>query len=186
MTFSFVSGDPALDLAGTVLARWDDPIDLLPTPADLEQWITESDELPDQVAVDTTSFTSALALREAVYQLASDRLHDRSLNHSGLDILNDTAAPPPLQITLSNAGLHETGTISAVLSHIARSGMKALADPRSRFKECSREACSRLYLDRSRGSRRAWCGMDECGNRIKAAAYRARKRTSISADDATP
>ncbi|MGI5425384.1 CGNR zinc finger domain-containing protein [Streptomyces sp. CA-179760] len=51
-----------------------------------------------------------------------------------------------------------------------------LADPHARLKECGRPGCTRVYLDRSRGGRRAWCGMEECGNRVKAAAYRARRR----------
>lgn len=55
-----------------------------------------------------------------------------------------------------------------------------LADPGARLKECGRTDCTRVYLDRSRGARRAWCGMEECGNRVKAAAYRARRRTSAA------
>ncbi|WP_442789047.1 CGNR zinc finger domain-containing protein [Glaciihabitans sp. GrIS 2.15] len=33
-----------------------------------------------------------------------------------------------------------------------------------------------MFAGRSRGARRTWCGRDECGNRVKAAAYRARLR----------
>ncbi|MFC3987030.1 CGNR zinc finger domain-containing protein [Actinoplanes siamensis] len=35
--------------------------------------------------------------------------------------------------------------------------------------------CTRLFIDRSRGGTRTWCGMAECGNRIKARQCRARK-----------
>lgn len=44
------------------------------------------------------------------------------------------------------------------------------------LKECGNPECTRIYIDRSRGMRRQWCGMESCGNRIKAAAYCARKR----------
>nr|WP_272918512.1 CGNR zinc finger domain-containing protein [Nocardiopsis alba] len=57
-----------------------------------------------------------------------------------------------------------------------------LADPEVALKECGRPDCTRLYLDRSRGARRTWCGMDECGNRVKAAAYRARRRARTHPD----
>nr|WP_281353719.1 CGNR zinc finger domain-containing protein [Phytoactinopolyspora mesophila] len=55
-----------------------------------------------------------------------------------------------------------------------------LGDPQACLKECGRAGCTRVYLDRSRGARRTWCGMDECGNRVKAAAYRARMRAATN------
>ena len=180
--FEFVSGSPALDLAGTVLSRQDDPVDLLATPTNLEQWMGECDELPDRVTVDTTTFESALTLREAIYQLALCRVIDRPFDPSSLAIINDAASGPLLTFRLSDAGLHLSGDGRAVLSHMARKGIALLADPRAVLKECGRTGCSRVYLDRSRGARRTWCGMDQCGNRVKAAAYRARKRTTAGAE----
>ncbi|MGW1549197.1 CGNR zinc finger domain-containing protein [Streptomyces sp. NPDC002346] len=40
-------------------------------------------------------------------------------------------------------------------------------------------------VDRSHGGRRPWCAMDPCGNRVKAAAHRARKKVSNSRSSAT-
>lgn len=178
MTFAFVSGDPALDLTGTVGSRRDNPLDALTTPGDLERWVAACDELPDHLTADAATFESALALREAIYRLALDRVLDRPLDPRGLDIVNATAAGTPPTLTLGDAGLRMTGDLPAVLSHLARSAMTVLADPQARLKECGRPSCTRIYLDRSRGARRTWCGMDECGNRVKAAAYRARRRAA--------
>ncbi|MFE6690175.1 CGNR zinc finger domain-containing protein [Streptomyces sp. NPDC057743] len=180
MDFAFVSGNPGLDLAGTVLSRRDEPIDILAAPADLERWVTACDELPDRVTADVTTFDSALTLREAIYQLALDRVLDQPFTPASLKILNDTAESPLPTLRLSNAGLHRSGELPAVLSQIARSAITLLADPHACLKECGRNSCTRLYLDRSRGARRTWCGMDACGNRIKAAAYRARRRASTT------
>ncbi|MFI1200184.1 CGNR zinc finger domain-containing protein [Streptomyces sp. NPDC020883] len=182
MDFAFVSGDPALDLTGTVGSRRDEPNDLLATPADLERWVAECDELPDRVAVDSATFESALALREALYRLALDRVLDRPFDPAGLEIVNEMAAGPVLTLRLSDAGLHRSGNLRAVLSHMARSGIALLADPHACLKECGRADCTRIYLDRSRGARRTWCGMDACGNRVKAAAYRARRRAWTTTD----
>ncbi|WP_307849784.1 CGNR zinc finger domain-containing protein [Qaidamihabitans albus] len=181
MHFAFVSGNPALDLAGTVVSRRDEPIDLLAAPADLERWVAECDELPERATADFATFESALSLREAIYRLALDRVLDRPFDPGSLEIVNDTAARPVPTIELSDAGLHVSGDLRAVLSQIARSGIAVLADPHACLKECGRRGCTRIYLDRSRGARRAWCGMDECGNRVKAAAYRARRRASTTA-----
>jgi predicted RNA-binding Zn ribbon-like protein len=181
--FAFVSGNPALDLAGTVGSRRTSPVDALATPADLERWIVECEELPDRVTADFATFESALSLREAIYRLALDRVLGRSFDPESLKIVNNAAAGPVPTIKLSDAGLRMSGDLPAVLTQIARTGIAVLADPHACLKECGRADCTRIYLDRSRGARRTWCGMDECGNRVKAAAYRARRRASAPAPD---
>ncbi|WP_369199292.1 ABATE domain-containing protein [Streptomyces sp. PU-14G] len=178
MYFAFVSGNPALDLAATVGTRRSEPIDVLATPADLERWVARCDELPDHVTADSGTFQSALSLREALYHLALDRVLGRPFGREDLRIVNAAATGPLPAVELGNAGLRMSGDLVAALSHIARSGIALLADPHARIKECGRAECTRLYLDRSRGARRTWCGMDECGNRVKAAAYRTRRRTA--------
>ncbi|WP_236051610.1 CGNR zinc finger domain-containing protein [Nonomuraea cypriaca] len=58
----------------------------------------------------------------------------------------------------------------------ARSAAELLSEMgESRVRECARPECTRIFVDRSRGGKRQWCGMEECGNRIKAANYRSRK-----------
>lgn len=176
MAFAFVSGNPALDLAGTVLSRRSEPVDLLAAPADLERWVAECPALPDHVAADAVTFESALSLREAIYQLALDRTLDRPFDRHSLEIVNARATGAVPTIKLSDAGIHVSGDLSAALTRIARTGIGILGDPTAHLKECGRVDCTRLYVDRSRGARRTWCGMSECGNRVKAAAYRARRR----------
>ncbi|WP_170301630.1 CGNR zinc finger domain-containing protein [Saccharopolyspora hirsuta] len=180
MDFAFVSGNPALDLAGTVGSRRDRPSDALTCPADLERWVAECAELPDRVTADATTFEAALSLREAVYRLALDRVLGRPFDPDSLEIVNRAAAGPMPAIRLSDSGVSTSGDLPAVLTQLARSAIALLADPDACLKECGRTDCTRIYLDRSRGARRNWCGMEECGNRVKAAAYRARKRARSS------
>lgn len=178
MHFAFVSGHPALDLAATVESRRTRARDLLTTPADLEQWVMACDELPDEVRADASDLTAAQRLREAVHGLAVDRMQNRRYDPASLDVLNAAAAGPLPALRLSDAGVRRTGDVPSALAHIARRAITLLADPDSCVKECGRPSCTRLYLDRSRGARRTWCGMEACGNRVKAAAYRARKQTA--------
>ncbi|MEU6003681.1 CGNR zinc finger domain-containing protein [Streptomyces sp. NPDC047197] len=178
MKFAFVSGHPALDLVATVESRYDQPHDLLATPADLEQWIHACDELPGQVSAGAAALAAAHELREAIHQLALDRMHPRRYTPAALDTLNHAAAAPPPTVQLSDTGLYLTGDLPAALAQVARSAITLLADTDAHLKECGRPSCSRLYLDRSRGTRRTWCGMQACGNRVKAAAYRARKHAT--------
>lgn len=181
MSFVFVSGNLALDLAGTRKWRRTEPEELLATPGDLSRWFAEAGELTDGIAVDDDAFRSALTLREAVYRLASARLAGDRFPKGDLAVVNDLAARPGMRVELSARGVRKSGDAHAALADVARSAIDVLADDSVAMKECGRPTCTRIYLDRSRGARRTWCGMDECGNRVKAAAYRARKRAAADA-----
>lgn len=44
-------------------------------------------------------------------------------------------------------------------------------------KQCEASDCVLLFHDQTKSHRRRWCSMATCGNRMKAAAHRARKKT---------
>ncbi|MGW0163057.1 CGNR zinc finger domain-containing protein [Mycobacterium sp. NPDC003323] len=173
----FVSGNLALDLAGTQKWRRTEPEELINDVDDLAQWFAETDQFPDDLHIDAATFRRAMSLREAIYRLASSRLQNTPFDPADLEVVNNLAALPGVRVELTDAGVMRSGDARAALADIARSAVDALADTQTPMKECGRPACTRIYIDRSRGARRTWCGMDECGNRVKAAAYRARKRS---------
>jgi predicted RNA-binding Zn ribbon-like protein len=43
------------------------------------------------------------------------------------------------------------------------------------IRSCGDSTCTLVFLDRTNAHTRRWCNMAVCGNRAKAAAYRARK-----------
>lgn len=181
VSFVFVSGNVALDLAGTRKWRRTEPEEFLADALDMARWLAESGEFVDGIAVDDDAFALAVALREAVYRLATARLAGTRFGKTDLAVVNELAAQPGMRIELTPRGVVKSGDARAALAEIARSAVAVLADEDVAMKECGRPTCTRIYLDRSRGARRTWCGMEECGNRIKAAAYRARKRSAAEA-----
>jgi predicted RNA-binding Zn ribbon-like protein len=96
-----------------------------------------------------------------------------------LSRVNRTAAEPPPLVRVDRSGRRRrTGDASAALSAIARDGLALFdRDDDSVLSWCADTRCTRPFLDRSRGHRRRWCGMAGCGDRAKAAAYRARQRS---------
>ncbi|GAA4927611.1 CGNR zinc finger domain-containing protein [Actinomycetospora succinea] len=179
MEFAMVSGNLALDLAGTLRWRRTAREEQLVDPDALASWLVASGAAPAPVPVDAATLARGLALREAIYRLACDHLEGRAFDPDGLATVNAAAAGPATTIALTADGLVRRGDVDAALGDVARSLITVLTDPSAPpLKECGREACTRLYLDRSRGARRTWCGMEECGNRVKAAAYRARRRSA--------
>ncbi|WP_106184913.1 CGNR zinc finger domain-containing protein [Umezawaea tangerina] len=174
MDFTFVSGDLALDFAGTVGSRRTDRVELLTGPADLAAWTTAAglvDVAPD---VDERGFADALVLREEVYRLAVAARDGE--DYTDLALLNDHAARPPVAVGLgADGGIVRTGDLAAVLATVGRAAVDLLARPlAAQVRECGADTCTRLYVDHSRRGARRWCDMKRCGNRVKASQFRAR------------
>ncbi|WP_327094934.1 CGNR zinc finger domain-containing protein [Nocardia vinacea] len=174
--FAFVSGNLALDFAGTVKARATTFDDFLTTPADLDEWLLAADLLDTTPHCDATTLDQAVRLREAGYRLALAAARDEPFADADRKIVNELAGGQLPRLTLrSDATITRHGDPDAALAAIARSAIEMLGGPeRGLIKECGRDECTRLYLDTSRGKSRRWCDMTICGNRAKSAAFRAR------------
>jgi predicted RNA-binding Zn ribbon-like protein len=60
---------------------------------------------------------------------------------------------------------------------IVESAAEALIEGElARVRRCADQRCPRVFFDSTRNGRRRWCDMATCGNRAKAARFRARER----------
>ncbi|HEY3712813.1 MAG TPA: CGNR zinc finger domain-containing protein [Amycolatopsis sp.] len=178
MEHAFPCENPALDFVGTLRARRNAaPLEKLGSADSLDAWFVESgtaDARPDSTMRD---LTAALSLREAIYSLVAARLRKQSYVDDALKVVNRAASRPPVIPRLTPEGRRVAATTEQALSTIARAGVEILGgSDAALLKECGRPECTQVYLDRSRGFRREWCSMITCGNKMKAAAYRARRR----------
>ncbi|MGW7528340.1 CGNR zinc finger domain-containing protein [Streptomyces sp. NPDC054783] len=179
---AFVCGNPALDFAATLRARRSARFDMFPTPDRLDAWYVESGIVDAVSPSRETDVEQAKAVREAVYRLVTARRLGEEYDNGALAVVNSAARKPPAVPQLTPAGRWTAATPEEALSTVARLAIELLSGPDvPLLKECGNPECTRVYIDRSRGTRRHWCGMDSCGNKIKAAAYRARKRTAPAA-----
>lgn len=186
MNHVFVNGNAALDFIGTLKWRRSGPEDLLASPSDLSEWITESGLVSEPLQVDSADLVAARELREALYDVVWAKMIGGPIAADALSEVNRFTVEPPVTPSMTETSVILAGSFEAVMSSIARSVLDAVSATGEKasvstalLKECGREECTRIFLDRSRGHRRNWCGMEECGNRINAAAYR-RRRTSRS------
>ncbi|MGW4353522.1 CGNR zinc finger domain-containing protein [Nocardia sp. NPDC004582] len=171
----FVSGNLALNFIGTAKERRTSFIELLTTATELGEWVVAAgilDTAPDC----SDALEPALRLREAAWRLMLATLHGHPPADADRRLLNRRAHDAAPELTLLPDGrVRRAGTIDTALTAIARSAIELLGGPdRERLKECGRDACTRLYLDTSRGGSRRWCDMTVCGNRAKGKAFRAR------------
>ncbi|MBX9392568.1 ABATE domain-containing protein [Streptomyces sp. TRM72054] len=178
MRHPFPGGTLALDFPGTLRYRHrSEPREDLGSPERLSEWFQQAGITQDEIPCGPADLAEAVELREAVYQLVLARMSDKAYDQDALARVNEYARKPTPVPQLTADGRQVQATVEQALASVARETVMALSGPDvSLFKECSNPECSQIFIDRSRGARREWCAMDPCGNKIKAAAYRARKR----------
>ncbi|MGV9303498.1 MULTISPECIES: CGNR zinc finger domain-containing protein [unclassified Nonomuraea] len=176
MEFTFVSGNLGLDLAGTVGHRRNERVDLLSTPADLARWTVAAGLLDAPPAADADDLARARALREAIYRLASAVRLGAGFEPADLDLVNQAAGGRLPDVRLLPSGdVARAGDVAAALATAARAAIDLLGGAQAAsVRECEAAPCTRLYVDTSHRRTRRWCDMRGCGNRAKAAAFRAR------------
>ncbi|MGK5640812.1 CGNR zinc finger domain-containing protein [Streptomyces sp. URMC 126] len=176
----FVCGNPALDFAATLRARRTVRFEMFATPARLDAWYVESGLVDAVSPARRADVERATALREAVYRLVTARRLGTEFEDEALDTVNEAALRAPAAPRLTRSGRWTAATQREALAAVARHAVELLSGPDvPLLKECDNPECTRVYIDRSRGRRRQWCGMESCGNKIKAAAYRARRKTAV-------
>ncbi len=176
--FSFRSDRLCLDFAATLMFRGTEaPQELLESPATLSAWALAGAVVSRPAACDGDDLAHAAELREAIYHLAITRITGRASASADLRVLNRHGRQAPVAVVLDSEGaLTRSGSMAAVLASIARDAIELLGGPDAqRLRQCGRYGCTRMFVDRSRGCNRMWCGMRECGNRVNAATYRRRK-----------
>lgn len=170
-------GNPALDFAATLRARHTLRFEMLVSPERLDAWYLEAGIVDALSPGGDSDVARAVTVREAVYELVTARRLGEPYDDRALDTVNGAARRPPATPQLTASGRWTEASPEEALSTVARLAVEVLSGPDvPLLKECGNPECTRVYIDRSRGMRRQWCGMESCGNKLKAAAYRARKK----------
>jgi predicted RNA-binding Zn ribbon-like protein len=179
MAFTFVSGNLALDFAGTVRHRETAPEDLLSSPSLLREWLAAAGLVDSPPLASEAEFAQVLEFREAVDRLARASVTGGRRGQNDVDVLNAAAAAAPVTVVLTQTGVRREGTLDAIVATVARAAVVLLGGPdAARIRECEDPPCTRLFVDASRAGSRRWCEMRGCGNRTKAAGFRARHPAS--------
>ncbi|MFE7750914.1 CGNR zinc finger domain-containing protein [Streptomyces sp. NPDC057428] len=180
MMHAFAGGAQSLDFAGTLRYRHRaNPREDMHSPVALSTWFRESGILDREIPCGPTDLRDAWILREAVYRLILAKMSGHVSDQDALTLVNDYARKPAPVPQLTPDGQRHVAepSVEQAFAAVAQDTISTLGGPEAALlKECGNPECSQVYIDRSRGSRREWCAMDPCGNKIKAAAYRARKR----------
>ena len=173
----FVSGRPSLDLLGTLKWRRDEPEELLRSPDDVRDWFAASGH-PLTVRPSAVDLARVRDVREALYRTVTAVRAGSRPARRDVVLVNTVAAGAGAEVRLAPDGtVRRAATVAQALADVVRDGIDLLAGVElERVSDCANPRCTRLFLDTSRGGTRRWCGMTECGNAAKVAAFRARQR----------
>ena len=192
-----VGGHPSLDFSNTASGRTPDPTtERLHSYDDLVTWAarvgvvsgTEGGRLRAQARKDPAAarrvLTRALTVREAIYGVFSTIASNRSVLKTDLRVIDALAreafshrALLRVESAIRWRWTRDVADLARPIWPIALGAAELLTgDDLGRVKECGNHPCSWLFLDRSRNHSRRWCEMSDCGNRVKARAFAARRR----------
>ena len=191
--FLFVGNELALDFLNTRPVQNGKPSELLPDFGAVLRWFEATDllssravgSLQRQWGGSASAQRTTHAMRKLRERLRKEILaweHRGSVQHSMLDELNNLMAEHPMRARLRTDGKsyatelwfepREPEDLFAPLAHSAAT-LFATVD-RKRVRKCAQ--CVLHFHDTSKKGTRRWCSMRLCGNRLKVAAYAARRR----------
>lgn len=151
----------------------------LGSPDDLTKWLRHNGLLGVSEA-GPADHARGIELREAIRELLAAN-HEGSASPAAAARLTAAARRARLhpEFTASGSSVLVPGAsgVDAALGSLLVVITEAMADGRwRRLKVCRNDACRWAFFDTSRAGAGKWCSMAICGNRSKAAAWRARRR----------
>ena len=195
--FKLVGGRLCLDFVNTV-GNWLDPArrrDHLAGYGDLVAWARQAGAVGEaeaatllRVAAERPAEAAAVlgrarALRDAIHDVTVAAAHGHPEEGDGLDRLNAFVGEllGASRLVARDGGFvlerpDAPGALDRILWPIVRSAIDLFTSGEvERVRECAGDACGWVFVDTSRGGRRRWCDMADCGNTAKVRRHRARR-----------
>jgi predicted RNA-binding Zn ribbon-like protein len=176
----------ATSFTGTLSERRGDPVERIPTPQRLVDWLAEYG-----LAVDSCTAAQldlAKELREAIHAAATATAVQDALPASAVQVINEHSVAGRAAAILTPDGTRRWHlTASAVedaLSVIAADAISIISGERDgKLALCAAPTCQAAFFDTSQSRTRRWCDMGTCGNRHKKARFNANRRASAPGGD---
>jgi predicted RNA-binding Zn ribbon-like protein len=127
-----------------------------------------------------------LELRASLRAAMETNNDGRPMDRATVRRLNELASRGQLSVEFSADAAPSLAPSLATPSGIVSQLLAIVVDSAARgtwqrLKICRADDCRWAFYDHSKNRRGAWCSMNECGNRAKARAFRARHRTTFRA-----
>ena len=174
----------ATSFTGTLTERQGNPVERIPTPQRLVDWLAANG-----LAVDSCTpaqLDLARELRESIHAAATAAAIQEALPASAVQVINDSSIRGRAAAILTPEGDRQwrlsSASVEDALSVIAADAISIIAGERDgRMALCASPTCQAAFFDTSRSRTRKWCDMNTCGNRQKKARFNANQRKTQNA-----
>jgi predicted RNA-binding Zn ribbon-like protein len=189
--FDWSGGHPALDLVNTLDERpLAAPVEHLATYADLVRFTELAGLISSTQARRLRKLSGpapalvvrrARQLRERVFDTLAARHRRKAIDRDALDAIGEAirkahatrALVPCADHTLARHGWASPEALVVPLHACALAIEDLLTGAESRrIRKCGAHDCDVYFIDKSKGRRRHWCSMQNCGNREKQRRWR--------------
>ncbi|MER0429797.1 MULTISPECIES: CGNR zinc finger domain-containing protein [Streptomyces] len=175
----------ATSFTATLTERQGEPVERIPTPDRLVDWLAISGLVVDSCS--SSQLDRARELREAIHAAATAAAVQDPLPAPAVQIINDRSVGGLASPVLTAEGKQEwklrSTHVEDALGVIAADAIRIISGEREgKLSLCASPTCRAAFFDTSRGATRRWCEMNTCGNREKKARFAANKhRTPLTA-----
>ncbi|MGI5369353.1 CGNR zinc finger domain-containing protein [Streptomyces iakyrus] len=178
----------ATSFTGTLSERHGDPVERIPTPQRLVDWLAVNG-----LAVDSCTpaqLDRAQELRESIHAAATAAALRDALPASAVHVINDCSAQGRAAAILTPEGerrwrLGSASSVEDALGVIAADAISIIAGERDgKLALCASPTCRAAFFDTSQSRTRRWCDMNTCGNRQKKARFQANRRKNPGSGEA--
>ncbi|NKY25512.1 CGNR zinc finger domain-containing protein [Nocardia gamkensis] len=170
----------ATSFTGTLSERHGDPVERIPTPQRLVDWLVVNGLAVDSCT--TAQLELARELRESIHAAATAAAIHDPLPASAVRVINDRSMAGRAAAILTPEGsrrwrLGSASCVEDALGVIAADAISIIAGERDgKLALCASPTCRAAFFDTSQSRTRKWCDMNTCGNRQKKARFNANQR----------
>jgi predicted RNA-binding Zn ribbon-like protein len=180
-----LGGVLATSFTATLTERRGDPVERIPTPRRLADWLAVSGLAVGSCTA--AQLDAARELREAIHAVATAAACGEPLPAAAVRIVNDSSARGRAAAVLTPDGarrwqLDPASAVEDALGVIAADAVAIVSGARDgRLALCASPTCRAAFFDTSRSRTRRWCDMNTCGNREKKERFKANQRKNREA-----
>jgi len=172
----------ATSFTATLTERCGEPVERIPTPGRLADWLAVSGLTVDSCS--QAQLDLAKDLREAIHAAATAAALGQPLPERAVRTVNERSARGHAAAVLTPEGARRwqlgSAAVEDALSVIAADAIDILSGERDgRLALCASPTCRAAFFDTSQSRTRKWCEMNTCGNRQKKARYHARRLQGV-------
>ncbi|WP_141582456.1 ABATE domain-containing protein [Actinomadura sp. WMMA1423] len=173
----------ATSFTGTLTERRGDPVERIPTPRRLLDWLAVYGLAVESCT--SAQLERARELRESIHAAATAAARQEALPAATVQVINDCSVQGRAAAVLTPENtrrwlLGPASRVEDALSVIAADAISILAGERDgRLALCASPTCRAAFFDTSQSRTRRWCEMNTCGNRQKKARFTANQQKKL-------